>query len=265
MLTDCIGFESFIETFLNSTFNDEDFGSLQCIFRMFRLLMQYHDPMLSSFLDHHEIMPELFASGWFMTIHANKCDQATLLHVWDEILLENDSVFHYFVDLEILRHNRDDILKRSQEELPQFLVNLIVDDRDYARRLLKAARKTFVLTPASYHEMLTKCAMEQIVVDSVDYVRLEKLPCLSIEPKELIGHCYAEVLLLNATQNGDDYSMYTPPLNLKHPDPANSGSTHSAATANDGPDATHSALKREKLKKREKREKAQNTKSSNCC
>ena len=171
--------------------------------------MQYHDPMLSSFLDHHEIMPELFASGWFMTVHANKCDQATLLHLWDEILLENDAVFHYFVDLEILRQNRDDIMKRSQEELPQFLVNLIVDDRDYARRLLKAARKTAANTPASYHEMLTQCAMQQIVVDSPDYVRLEKLPCLSIAPKELIGHCYAEVLLLNATNHGDDYSMYS--------------------------------------------------------
>jgi len=41
---------------------------------MFRLLIQYHDPSLSTFLDHHEIMPELFASGWFMTIHANKCE-----------------------------------------------------------------------------------------------------------------------------------------------------------------------------------------------
>ena len=43
-------FESFIETYLNSTFNDEEFGSLQCIFRMFRLLIQYHDPSLSTFL-----------------------------------------------------------------------------------------------------------------------------------------------------------------------------------------------------------------------
>ena len=180
-------FESFIEKYLNSTFNDEEFGSLQCIFRMFRLLIQYHDPSLSLFLDHHEIMPELFASGWFMTMHANKSDQATLLHLWDEILLESDSCFHYFIDFELLKFYRDDILKRSQEELPQFLVNLMVEDRDHARRLLKDARKTSNNTPLSFHELLYRCNSENIAVDSNDYIRLAKLPCIAIKAKELIG------------------------------------------------------------------------------
>ena len=218
-------FESFIETYLNSTFNDEEFGSLQCIFRMFRLLIQYHDPSLSTFLDHHEIMPELFASGWFMTIHANKCDQNTLLHLWDEILLENDTCFHYFIDVEILRQNRSDIMKKSQEELPQFLVNLIIEDRDYARRLLKEARKSSINTPVSFHEMLENCSNNQIQVDSVDYIRLEKLPCLSIEPKELIGHCYAEQLLNISHNNKFDDMFNNISPNDNNRDIVNGGNT----------------------------------------
>ncbi|ETN99650.1 hypothetical protein RFI_37820, partial [Reticulomyxa filosa] len=51
-------FQSFLELYLKSTFNDEEFGSLQCIFRLFRLLGQYHDPTLSAFLDQYEIVPE---------------------------------------------------------------------------------------------------------------------------------------------------------------------------------------------------------------
>ena len=127
--------------------------------------------------------------------------KSTLLHLWDQILLTEESTFHYFIDIEILRYNKEDILKRSQEELPQFLVNLIIEDRDYARRLLKEAQKTSSNTPISFHEMLTKCTQEQIVVDSVDYVRMEKLPCLSVEPKEIIGHFYAEQLLFNLRNN----------------------------------------------------------------
>ena len=89
-------FESFIETYLNSTFNDEQFGSLQCIFRLFRLLLQYHAPALSTFLDHHEIMPELFASGWFMTIHANKCDKVCTQRIWTEIKNVQYVIFRAF-------------------------------------------------------------------------------------------------------------------------------------------------------------------------
>ncbi|ETO17082.1 hypothetical protein RFI_20253, partial [Reticulomyxa filosa] len=51
-------FRAFMEQYLHSTFNDEEFGSLQCIFRLFRLLGQYHDPSLSVFLDQYEIVPE---------------------------------------------------------------------------------------------------------------------------------------------------------------------------------------------------------------
>ena len=43
--SDILCFESFIGKYLISTFNDEEFGSLQCIFRMFRLLIQYHNEM----------------------------------------------------------------------------------------------------------------------------------------------------------------------------------------------------------------------------
>ena len=164
-------FECFIEKYLCSTFNDEEFGALQCIFRLFRLSLQYHDPELSCFLDQYEVMPELFASGWFMTIHANKADRQTLLHIWDEILLENDMSFHYFIDLELLRFYRTDILCKNQEELPQFLVNIQIEDRDMARRLIKEAHKTSHLTPISFHELLHKCCKEKVMVDGDTYLR----------------------------------------------------------------------------------------------
>lgn len=44
--------------------DDADFISLQCSFRLFRLLALYHDPVLAAVLDQYELPPELFASPW---------------------------------------------------------------------------------------------------------------------------------------------------------------------------------------------------------
>ena len=41
-------FAQFLGLFLPNTFTDDQFGGLQCIFRMFGLLLQYHDPGVSS-------------------------------------------------------------------------------------------------------------------------------------------------------------------------------------------------------------------------
>ncbi|ETO22042.1 hypothetical protein RFI_15162 [Reticulomyxa filosa] len=188
-------FQSFVKRFLNSTFGDNEFGSLQCLFRLFRLLVQYHEPALSVFLDQYEIVPELFASGWFMTIHANKSDQDTLLFLWDAILLEPNPCFHYFIDLELLFCHKEEILKKSHEELPQFLVNILIENSDRARKLIAEARKTFSNTPLSFHDLFMKCTKFQIRVDSSMYLRLESLPCLPIASKELIGCYYMDILL----------------------------------------------------------------------
>mgnify|MGYP002390104833 CR=1 FL=1 len=52
-------YTSFISSFLKNTFTDNDFGGLQCIFGIFRLLLQYHDPELGNFLDKHDMGPEV--------------------------------------------------------------------------------------------------------------------------------------------------------------------------------------------------------------
>ncbi len=55
-------FESFLDRYLHAIFTDDDFGALQCIFRLFRVLLLYHDPELCAFLDQYEMTPELYAS-----------------------------------------------------------------------------------------------------------------------------------------------------------------------------------------------------------
>jgi hypothetical protein len=52
-------FSAFVHKFLPHTFNDEDFTALQCEFRFFRMLLQYHDPQVNAWLDKNHMFPEL--------------------------------------------------------------------------------------------------------------------------------------------------------------------------------------------------------------
>jgi hypothetical protein len=67
-------YEAFIAKMLPNTFTDNEFGGLQCVFTLFRLLTLYHDPQLGRFLDQHDMGPELYASSWFITLYANRVD-----------------------------------------------------------------------------------------------------------------------------------------------------------------------------------------------
>lgn len=179
-------FDAFVRIFLPNTFTDSEFGALQCIFRLFKLLLQYHDPELSSFLDQHDTPPEVYASQWFVTIYAQKCEIDILLQLWDELLLDPNPMFHYFVSLELLRCQKENVMNCRVDELPEVMASISIPDKYQLRILFGEAKKTCSITPQSFHELLHKCVTQKVVVDGALYTELLDLQAMAIEPKELI-------------------------------------------------------------------------------
>lgn len=60
----CAGF---IEVLFGSMFEGRDFRPLHGLFEVFRLLLQYHRPLLANFLSEHDINPELITTSWLLT------------------------------------------------------------------------------------------------------------------------------------------------------------------------------------------------------
>ncbi len=116
-------YEAFIARMLSNTFSDDEFGGLQCIFALFRFLLMFHCPELCVFLDRNSIGPELYASSWFITMHANKMNPKLLLHLWDLLLLDDDSHLHYFVALALLIQHKSAILSQPPSNLPEYMHN----------------------------------------------------------------------------------------------------------------------------------------------
>lgn len=104
-------FYALVSKFLPSIFNDREFESLQCIMRLFNLLLLYHDPALCNFLNQYEILPELYATPWFITLFSRKVPLPVVYRLWDVYIIEDDPFLHYFVALTLLIRQREQLLQ----------------------------------------------------------------------------------------------------------------------------------------------------------
>ncbi|XP_036300968.1 TBC1 domain family member 23 isoform X3 [Pipistrellus kuhlii] len=93
-------------------------------FHLFRLLIQYHEPELCSFLDTKKITPDSYALNWLGSLFACYCSIEVTEALWDGYLQQADPFFIYFLMLIILVNAKEVILAQesdSKEEVIQFL------------------------------------------------------------------------------------------------------------------------------------------------
>uniref|UniRef100_A0A2K6EUY9 TBC1 domain family member 23 n=1 Tax=Propithecus coquereli TaxID=379532 RepID=A0A2K6EUY9_PROCO len=127
-------------------------------FHLFRLLIQYHEPELCSFLDTKKITPDSYALNWLGSLFACYCSIEVTQAIWDGYLQQADPFFIYFLMLIILVNAKEVILTQesdSKEEVIQFLENtpssLNLEDIE---DLFSLAQYYCSKTPASFRKML---------------------------------------------------------------------------------------------------------------
>ncbi|CAG5115951.1 unnamed protein product [Candidula unifasciata] len=94
------------------------------LFHLFRLLLQYHDPELCSYLDTRRVTPDLYAMSWFNSLFGGTCHLHVCLSMWDVIFQHADPFLQLFMGLVILVNARDSILE-SKDQSRGELVDLI--------------------------------------------------------------------------------------------------------------------------------------------
>jgi Rab-GTPase-TBC domain/Rhodanese-like domain len=192
----CNAFYALISKFLPSIFNDHEFESLQCIMRVFNMLLKYHDPKLCTYLDSHDILPELYATPWFITLFARKMSLPVVCRLWDIYIIEDDPFLQYFVALTLLIRNHNKIVSSDHHALPQILSSLVfasVDDVDQVVRLAKHFRSR---TPVSVRERLYDISFK---ITNASLIRkisnaIEAHPCLTIPAIEVVQRTFHEHL-----------------------------------------------------------------------
>ncbi|XP_043927313.1 TBC1 domain family member 23 isoform X2 [Protopterus annectens] len=104
-------------------------------FHLFRLLLQYHEPELCSFLDTKKITPDTYALNWLGSLFSGYCSVDVTQALWDVYLQQADAFFMFFLMLIILVNAKDTILGQemeTKEDIIRFLesspCNLDIED-----------------------------------------------------------------------------------------------------------------------------------------
>ncbi|XP_051569142.1 TBC1 domain family member 23 isoform X2 [Myxocyprinus asiaticus] len=93
-------------------------------FHLFRLLLQYHEPELCSFLDTKKITPDSYAIIWLGSLFSSHCLPEVTQALWDIYLQQADPFLIFFLMLIILVNAKDSILTQegdSREEIIKML------------------------------------------------------------------------------------------------------------------------------------------------
>ncbi|XP_051563193.1 TBC1 domain family member 23-like isoform X3 [Myxocyprinus asiaticus] len=93
-------------------------------FHLFRLLLQYHEPELCSFLDTKKITPDSYAINWLGSLFSSHCLPEVTQALWDIYLQQADPFLIFYLMLIILVNAKDNILTQeadSKEEIIKML------------------------------------------------------------------------------------------------------------------------------------------------
>lgn len=121
----------FIQNMVPTLYIDDDFVCLQSCFCFMRLLLKYHDPELCQVLSSAMVTPDMYATSWFMTCLANKCQQLSVTcELWNNFFEHKDPKFFLFVTLALIIIDRDAILGHSRSDLPLLMASLGLENTD---------------------------------------------------------------------------------------------------------------------------------------
>ncbi|KAK2169963.1 hypothetical protein LSH36_5g02007 [Paralvinella palmiformis] len=161
-------------------------------FHLFRLLLQYHDPELCSFLDTRKIAPDTYAISWFRSLFASQCDLKVILNMWDVYLQHTDPFLAFFLTLVILVNAKEQLITMKDaskheiiEKLITFPSGLEADDIEdfcslaqyYASKTPQSFRQDF-----GQHLFRTSATLQKVDTDSLANYAL----CLPVSVKELV-------------------------------------------------------------------------------
>ncbi|XP_060027934.1 TBC1 domain family member 23-like [Erinaceus europaeus] len=159
-------------------------------FHLFRLLIQYHEPELCSFLDTKKVTPDSYALNWLGSLFACYCPTEVTQAIWDGYLQQADPFFIYFLMLIILVNAKEVILAQecdSREDVIKFLENtpcsLNLED---AEDLFSLAQYYCSRTPASFRKDNHHLFGSTLLGIKDDDSDLSQALCLAVSVPEIL-------------------------------------------------------------------------------
>ena len=148
--------EVFIDKFLPNYYYESDFCALKSSLRLFFILLKYHEPSVYNILDKNEILPEMYATNWLITLMSGKMRLDILFLLWDYLLEIDDTLFIHYIFVSLLVLKREIIINCDKSLLPQLISNLTILEIDELKEIVETAKELRKKTPYSFRILANK-------------------------------------------------------------------------------------------------------------
>ncbi|XP_061743803.1 TBC1 domain family member 23-like isoform X1 [Nerophis ophidion] len=159
-------------------------------FHLYRLLLQYHEPELCSFLDTKKITPDSYAIHWLGSLFSSHCPPDVTQALWDAYLQQADPFLVFFLMLVILVNAKETILAKeadSKEAIVQMLEEspsrLEAEDIE---DLFSLAQYYQSKTPLSLRKMNQNLFGSSLVALKEEDIDLSQALCLPVSVPEIL-------------------------------------------------------------------------------
>lgn len=162
-------------------------------FHILRLLLQYHDPELCSFLDTKRITPEKYSQTWFQSLFAATCNLQVVINMWDYYFQQSDPFFIFFLSLIMVVNAREQIMSMKnepREKIIECLSNMPCGlEADDVSDFCSLAQYYTLKTPASFRTDLMQSLYSGHGSD--DSLLVSQALCLPVSVNELVQNTTA--------------------------------------------------------------------------
>ena len=117
-------FEAFLFRYLQRYYCIDSSCYLFKSFRLFNILLSYHDPQLALHLQINEFYPELYTLQWFLTLYARTLPLHYVLKLWDMFICIDDPAYPFFIGICLLCKHRGSLLLADVCSIPEIITGV---------------------------------------------------------------------------------------------------------------------------------------------
>ncbi|XP_049867816.1 TBC1 domain family member 23 [Pectinophora gossypiella] len=165
-------------------------------FHILRLILQYHDPELCSFLDTKRITPEQYCLPWLRSLFAGTCSLDVVLFMWDLYFQRSDPFFIFFLCLIMVINAREQLLQMKNEDkstIIEVLSNMPADlEANDVSDFCSLAHYYSLKTPVSFREDVLEVLFSESGLEINSKLYSQAL-CLPVAVHELIESATVDV------------------------------------------------------------------------
>ncbi|XP_023938700.1 TBC1 domain family member 23 [Bicyclus anynana] len=172
-------------------------------FHILRLIIQYHDPELCSFLDTKRITPERYCMPWLRSLFSGTCNLEVVLFMWDLYFQRSDPFFIFFLCLIMIINAREQLLQMKNEDkesIIQTLRSMPGDlDANDVSDFCSLAHYYSLKTPMSFREDVLEVLFSESGLEINSKLYSQAL-CLPVAVHELIESATVDVADVDAVK-----------------------------------------------------------------